>query len=65
MAEHKRRECRFEKCSFCGEGTAVEIYHHDGFAWSSDFSVDQRLACNVFVCMRCGRVFLLDHEAVE
>lgn len=65
MADHKRCECRFEKCSFCGEEFAVEIYHHDGFVWSNDFSVDQRLACNVLVCTRCGRVSLLDPKVVD
>lgn len=65
MAEHKSSECRFEKCAFCGEDLAVEIYHHDGFGWSSDFSVDQRLTCNILVCIRCGRVSLLDPKLVE
>lgn len=65
MAEHKYDECRFEECAFCGEKFAVEIYHHDGFVWSKDFSVNQRLTCNVLVCVRCGRVFLLDPKKVE
>lgn len=60
----KSEECRFEKCTFCGEEFAVKIYHHDDFGWSRDFSVDQRSVCNFLVCTRCGRVSLLDSKAV-
>ena len=65
MVEYIHDECNFEKCGFCEEKSAVEIYHHDGFVWSGDFSVDQRLICNVFVCTKCGRVSLLDPKVVE
>ena len=65
MEEYIHDEYNFEKCGFCGKKSAVKIYHHDGFVWSGDFSVDQRLTCNVIVCTKCGRVSLLDPKVVE
>lgn len=49
-ARHNRRTCEF-----CG-GEAQKIYHHGEYAWSDEFSFDQKTKVNLFVCVNCGKV---------
>ena len=46
-----------EVCPWCN-GLMCKLYHHGEYAWSDEFSFDQKTKVNVFVCTDCGKVML-------
>lgn len=42
-------------CPWCN-GEMKKLYHHGEYAWSDDFSFDQKEKVRLFVCADCGRV---------